>query len=83
MRPMTFDLFGSFAVGWRLDETCECPHNFPIVLLLAQLLALAACPGSFLCWQQVIAILLWPSIFKTLPKPTLEHFLAFSKSCEE
>lgn len=40
----------------RLDETCQCPHNFPLILLLAQLIALASwsmsvelCGGPSLC----------------------------------
>ncbi|CAK9003574.1 unnamed protein product [Durusdinium trenchii] len=51
-------------LGCVLDETCQCPHNFPLILLLAQLIAL------------ILAVLLWPSIFKTLPKPNeMEQWL--------
>eukprot|EP00434_Breviolum_minutum_P021650 symbB.v1.2.019108.t1/scaffold1551.1/size112226/3 len=51
-------------LGCLLDDSFQCPHHFPAMLLLAQLFAL------------VVAILLWPSIFKTLPKPNeMEHWL--------
>ncbi|CAL1145459.1 unnamed protein product [Cladocopium goreaui] len=51
-------------LGCLLDDSFQCPYHFPAMLLLAQLFAL------------VVAILLWPSIFKTLPKPNeMEHWL--------
>ncbi|CAE7501180.1 MFSD6, partial [Symbiodinium sp. CCMP2456] len=50
----------------RLEETCQCPRNFPLLVLVAQISTL------------VLAVVIWPSLFgTTLPKPNeVEEWLS-------
>lgn len=53
-------------IGCVLEETCQCPRNFPLLVLVAQISTL------------VLAVVIWPSLFgTTLPKPNeVEEWLS-------